>query len=354
LLAGVVTTFFLPYETRAEARFVRITKYLNDARAVVSHTIDDSTKFVTDCIDAMDRYGIKATIFVSTEREPISSLWPRLQKAYENGHEIGSHARRHQCKWPDDKEFCEKAYSDYEIGGSRDDLLKNTTQPYIWSWCYPCGNCANYDFIQKRLAAAGYVVARNYPDEREDGHVVPNLQTWDENPHNAAYTQVVQKLGGIPKSGNTDVPKLNAKFDEVLKNGGIYNFLSHPQWLDYGAESFYEKHLEHISRRKDVWYVPMGPLYTYRTMVQKTRVDPQSGSRVSKFRISNDLDQRIYGNAITLEFELTSGSNAEVTAGGKPLPRAPEITDRWDQEYYRRAGDKLLVTVKPNKTIDIR
>jgi hypothetical protein len=151
------------------------------------------------------------------------------------------------------------------------------------------------------------------------------------------------------------VPKLNAKFDEVLKNGGIYNFLSHPQWLDYGPESFYEKHLGHISRRKDIWYVPMGPLYTYRTVVQKTKVEPQkSDGRVSTFSVSGDLDPRIYKNAVTLEFELTAGSRSEVIADGKPLAQAPEITDRWDQEYYRRAGGKLFVTVKPNKTIEIR
>ena len=43
-----------------------------------------------------------------------------------------------------------------EIAGSRDDILRLTQQPYVWSWCYPCGNCAPYEFIQKRIAAAGY------------------------------------------------------------------------------------------------------------------------------------------------------------------------------------------------------
>src|SRR6266478_4433359 len=51
-------------------RLVGKTKYLNNARAIVAHTIDDSTKYVTNCIDAMDKYGIKATIFVSTEQDP--------------------------------------------------------------------------------------------------------------------------------------------------------------------------------------------------------------------------------------------------------------------------------------------
>src|SRR5438309_5694100 len=99
------------------------------------------------------------------------------------------------CKRPDTEAFCSAAYDDYEVTGSRDDILRLTQQPYVWSWCYPCGHCANHEFIQKQLAAAGYIVARNYPDEQHDGHIRPDLQTWDSNPMNAAYTQVVQKRG---------------------------------------------------------------------------------------------------------------------------------------------------------------
>ena len=80
-------------------RYVGKTKYLNNARAVVAHTIDDSTKDVTRSIDAMDKYGVKATIFVSTEQDPapedrffnqlqVRPLWPRLRQALDNGHEI--------------------------------------------------------------------------------------------------------------------------------------------------------------------------------------------------------------------------------------------------------------------------
>ena len=88
-------------------RFTGAMRYPNGARAAVTHTIDDSTKFVPATIDAMDKYGIKSTIFVSTARNPIGELWPRLRQAIDNGHEIGSHSRTHQCKWPDTREFCQ-------------------------------------------------------------------------------------------------------------------------------------------------------------------------------------------------------------------------------------------------------
>src|SRR5215469_13307610 len=217
-------------------RYLGISRYLNGARAVVTHTIDDSTRYLPACINTLDKYGVKATIFVSTQVEPISSLWPRLEQAVRDGHEIGSHSRRHQCHWPDAFPFCFRAYTAYEIEGSRNDILQHTSQTYVWSWCYPCGNCSAFDFVHRKLARAGYIVARNYPNEEHDGHLLPDLQTYDVDPYNATYTQVVQKQGGIAASGRTDVATLNAKFDQVYLREGIYNFMSHPQWLDYGPD----------------------------------------------------------------------------------------------------------------------
>jgi hypothetical protein len=48
-------------------RYVGKTKYLNNAQAVVSHSTDNSTKPVLQCIDLLDKYDIKATIFTSTK-----------------------------------------------------------------------------------------------------------------------------------------------------------------------------------------------------------------------------------------------------------------------------------------------
>lgn len=333
-----------------QAEFVGPAKYLNGARAAVTHTIDDSTRFVPAAIDAMDKYGIKATIYVSTKREPISQLWPRLQQAIDNGHEIGSHSRTHQCKWPDDEQFCSAAYSESEIRGSRDDILANTRQPYVWSWCYPCGNCASQKPIQDRLAAAGYLVARNYPDEAKGGCLVPDLQTWATEPLNAAFTQSVQKKGGIAPAGRTDVPELNAKFDEVFGNGGIYHFLSHPQWLDYGPDAFYEQHMKHIGGREEIWYVPLGPLYAYQTLTKSVTVTGKG----RRFRIATALDPKIYNGSVTLEFKIAA-RRVHPRFNGAPLPlREPAPLDRWTGAYYRTAAGRVFVTVPPNGTLEFR
>ncbi len=332
---------------------------------MVTHTIDDSTRFVPDCLDAMDKYGIKATVFVSTEQDPppearffnqlqIWNLWPRLRQAVDNGHEIGSHARTHPCQRPTTEAFCREAYNDYEIKGSKADILRHTQQPYVWTWCYPCGHCADQKFVQERIAAAGYIVARNYPGEAQELHVVPDLQTWDSNPFDAAYTQVVQKGSRSGKGNHTDVTVNNAKFDEIYQSGGIYNFLSHPQWLDFGPDRFYEQHLAHIGKRRDVWYVPMGPLYAYRAIFEQTDVRPiSSGDAQARFAVVNDLDPRIYNGSVTLEFRAPEGVEIRFN-GGRLAERANQMTDRWDSEYYRRDGEHLYITVRPGAILEFR
>ena len=349
-----------------DLRFVGKTKYLNNARAVVTHTVDDSTKHVLTIIDTMDKYGIKGTLFISTEQDPpveerfftqlqVWNLWERLERAREDGHEIGSHARTHPCRRPDTAEYCAGAYTEDEVVGSRDDILRRTKQPHVWSWCYPCGHCANHEFIRERIADAGYIVARSYPDEPTNGHLVPDLRTWAPDFFNAAYTQVVQKRGGSATTQVIDVEVLNRKFDEVYGEGGIYHFLSHPQWLDFGPEGFYERHLTHIARRADVWYVPMGPLYAYRTLIDRTEVEtlPATGGARSAFRVCTTLDTRIYNGSITLEFQAPVA--ARVTSSGTALLERPAgPTDRWTGEYVRRDGQRLYVTVKPGTTVEFR
>jgi peptidoglycan/xylan/chitin deacetylase (PgdA/CDA1 family) len=342
-------------ETKAggPVKFSRLSRYLDNVHAVVTHTMDDSHPSDPQAIDAMDKYGIKTTIFVSTAGAPIAALWPRLLQAIENGHEIGAHSRRHRCTFPPTAAFCDGAYADTEVAGARDDILKNTPQPYVWSWAYPCGLCADMPEIRGRLASAGYLVARTYPGESEDRHVVPDLQTWAKDPYAADYTQIAQKQGGtVAKSGRTDVAVLNAKFDEVYKNGGIYSFMTHAMWLEFGPEGFYERHMAHIGGHADIWYVPMGPLYAYRTLVERTKIRPLAG-KSTRFAVYNDLDPKIFNGSVTLECSAPAGTR--VTANGRALPeRGRAAVLRWTEEFVRRDGGVLYVTVRPNTVLEFQ
>jgi peptidoglycan/xylan/chitin deacetylase (PgdA/CDA1 family) len=342
-------------------RFRATTRYLNAASAVVSHSIDDTTEQLPACLDAMDRHGIKSTVFVTTQAEPLMSrLWPRLRQAISDGHEIGSHSRRHPCRVPDSLPFCLGRFTNDEIEGSREDILRNTGQPHVWSWAYPCGNCADRGFVQRKIARARYLVARAYPGESRNLHAVPDLQGYDRNPYAARYTQIVQKgyLNTVGKgpavsiSGRTDLTALNGKFDEVSAAGGIYSFVSHPELLDYGRDSFYERHLAHVAGRTDVWYVPMGPLYAYRTLSRETLVRQlRPAGHAARFAVYSSLDPKIYNGSITLEFQTRV--SVAVTANGRMLAEtASQPVTRWDGEYFRRTGQGLLVTVQPNTLLE--
>lgn len=344
-------------------RFRGTCRYLNAVNAVVSHSVDDTTEWLPACLDAMDRYGIKSTAFITTQFEPLMSrLWPRLRQAIADGHEIGSHSRTHPCRVPDSLPFCLGRFTIDEIEGSREDILRNTGQPHVWSWAYPCGNCADRKFVQRKIARAHYIAARAYPDEFQNRHAVPDLQDYDSNPYAARYTQIVQKgyskFAGkgreVAISGSTDLAALNGKFDEVAATSGIYSFVSHPQMLDYGTDSFYERHLAHISRRADVWYVPMGPLYAYRTLCMETKVRQlRSTGGGARFVVYNSLDPKIYNGSATLEFQTRMP--VTVLANGRQLAeRASEPVTRWDGEYLRSAGKNLLITVRPNTLLEFR
>lgn len=310
----------------AQVEFVRITPYLDGAKAAVTHTMDDSVEDALRALDLMDRHGIKATIFVSTRTGAIDRMWPRLRKAIADGHEIGSHSRSHSCEWPATEAFCRKAYSDSEVTGSRDDILKNTGLKQVQSWCYPCGLCADRAWVHEKLKAAGYLVARTYPNEETEGHIIPDEQGFASNPYAAAYTQVVQRAGGISKKGRTEPAEINAKFDEVYARGGIYHFMSHAQWLDLADRAYYDQHLKHVGGREDVWYVPIGPLYAYHARAEKARV---SGSG-TEFRVSEIAE----GGLVTLEFR----------AGAEWKPKAAGAS-------VRQAGDRVYVTVPTGSTI---
>lgn len=362
---GVEDTDLGEHTRNDRVRYVGLTKYLNNSRAVVTGTLDDTSLDVSRCIDALDKYGIKASIAVNTRADSIRELWPRLEQAIENHHEIASHSRRHLCNWnstrdaivPDTEAFCRSAYSRDEVVGSRNDIVANTSQAYVWTWVYPCGSCARYEFIHERLFRAGYIVARNYPNESQGGALLPNVRTWSQDPYDAGFTGVVQKKGGVAPAGRTDVDALNRTFDEVYESGGIYHFVAHPRWIDYGSGHFFEKHLAHVGGREDVWYVPLGPLYGYQTVVEHTvvsRLKPEQGWE--RFAIFADLDPAVYRNSITLEFSVPDGKTLLIKYGNESLKERPAglVTDDWEQEYYRRGKDAVFVSVRPNRILHIR
>ena len=72
------------------------------------------------------------------------------------------------------------------------------------------------------------------------------------------------ELGGYYSwTGSYNAFELNMVFTDVLHHGGIYHLISHPAILDWENDDFHWIHLEHISNRKNIWYVGFGHLYSY-------------------------------------------------------------------------------------------
>ncbi len=105
-----------------------------------------------------------------------------------------------------------------------------------------------------------------------------------------------------------------------------------------------------MSNRKDIWYVPMGPLYAYQRVTQHTQVRRLGPDR---FAAACDLDPKVFFVSVTLEFRAPEGWRPE--ADGRALPeRRAGLTDRWNEQYFRRDGEKLYVTVRPSTVVVVR
>ena len=107
----------------------------------------------------------------------------------------------------------------------------------------------------------------------------------------------------------------------------------------------------HIAGREDCWYVPLGPLYAYQDARDRTKVYALGQGR---FAVAHDLSQSVYPNSVTMEFVVPESGSITVTRDGKDVPRRPPgPTVGWDEEYYRRSGSRLLVTVRPNSVVQV-
>ena len=182
--------------------------------------------------------------------------WDDIQIQLDSGYvEAVAHSRTHPYVPYDDVEG--------EVAGSKDDIIGNLEltghnrygeNEYVYAWIAPYGE---YDEqINSMVSASKYLITRLYYDGDH------GLSGWNENLSKFDPIGVSMEVGPL-WIGTTDTSELNDTFDEVVNIGGVYHVMCHPNILEWDQE-YPWVHLEHISNRKNIWYVGYGHLQVYR------------------------------------------------------------------------------------------
>jgi hypothetical protein len=213
------------------------------------------------------------------------TTWLSIQSQLDSGFvEIAAHSRTHP--------FTPYANTRNEVWGCANDLRTNLSFPplsrrgetgYVYVWIAPNG--AMDRAVDSMLSVADLLVARLY----NMGDTT--FSRWDRTWEHFASVKPTIEIGAPSwGGGETRLPVLNAKFDSVTARGGIYHMMWHPQTLapDIGA-AYLTGHLQHISRRNDLWYVNFGHLYLYH-MVQMVNAEgvvsvPVASSQPDRYKL---------------------------------------------------------------------
>lgn len=298
-----------------------ISTYYDNRRAVVTVTADDwadwtdwQSPFYGPILSTFRSFGLYVSAgVISAPSSSTGRTWADIQTQLDSGHvEIVAHSRTHShTPYPDPVG---------EVIGCRDDIVSNLTLPalftaggvqHVYVWLAPYGD---YDGSTDSLLGIGnYLVARLYNADRYG-----TLSDWDAvrghfQPINPTLEIGAPSWGG----GTTDTTFLNWMFDSIAAQGGVYHFMWHPQVVigDIG-KSYFLNHLNHISRRPDIWYANLGHVYLYHMLQQA------NAPGTSAVATTNDIPRsaRLYQNfpnpfnpATTIQYSLTQRVHVRLT-----------------------------------------
>ena len=238
--------------------FDKMSTYYDDRDAVVTSTADDwadwcNEKFIRTCRNFRDHNLWLSCAIVTNGASP--DTWNDIQIQIDSGYvEAVAHSRTHPYVPYDDIEG--------EVMGSKQDIIDNLELPihsrygeneYVYAWVAPYGEYD--DEIDSMVSVSKYLTTRLYYAGEHD------FSSWDEDLNKFDPIGVSREMGPL-WVGTTDTNDLNSTFDEVVSNGGVYHVMCHPNILEWDEE-YPWVHMEHISNRKNIWYVGFGYLHAY-------------------------------------------------------------------------------------------
>ena len=302
-------------ENNINSSFIRISQYYDNRDAVVTSTADDwgawSNPYFVQTCEIFRSFNLWISPAIITDFLDSNS-WSSIQNQLDLGFvEPVAHSRTHPHTPYENIES--------EVLGCKQDLIQNLNMPkfnkygsneYIYAWIAPYGDYS--DEIDTAVSDAKYLISRLFYENQH------GFSNWDQSLMKFEPVGASIELGGYYYwTGSTDTTELNHTFDDILTYGGIYHLMSHPAIIDWENDVYPWVHLEHISNRKNVWYVGFGHLYVYH-FIQSAYQNMNLRSFDDNLKLPNNL--LVYQNypnpfnpITTLQYELPRDSFVKVT-----------------------------------------
>jgi peptidoglycan/xylan/chitin deacetylase (PgdA/CDA1 family) len=256
--------------------------------AAITYTFDDGcAKQYTVALPMFNEYGFKMTMYPVINWEPN---WPALQKAAEQGHEIGSHTVTHTNnlnKMPVEQQEKELVKSQETIN-SRITGQKCLTIAY--PYCQP---------LDKVLTEKYYIAARHC-----QGYIEANTP---KNMYEISSI-ICGKQGAVKTAAD-----FNARFERAAAQKGWCVFLIHGIDDDGGYSSLSSESLraglEYLKAHKDkFWVATFADVARYIRERNDVSVAESSNADNSiTLKVTDTLDDAIYNYPLTLRRPLPDG-----------------------------------------------
>jgi hypothetical protein len=281
--------------------YTGIPEYYDNRHAAVTLTLDNLTLNFESGFDwanfyITSLYHLHYTAGIWSQDSVDPDFWSFVQGLYNDGYmEPGSQSRTNPYTEDD---YLLHGY-DWEITGSRDDILTHLTlqYPYVPAFIEPHGIYSPQ--VRQAVINAHYLVERGMSSS-------PAGDTFSAWGSDGAYERVMYSYGtddwpqGNPEGGTAQLlAEANARFDTAYAAGGIYHLKDDPGKGNWFIEpySYLLQHIAYISNRLDVWYAAFGELYLYHFVQERglVFVSPVTNANESFFygevQVSNNPPQ---------------------------------------------------------------
>lgn len=300
-------------------KFISVARYYDDRRAAYSLSNDNwgyrasahpGAPWQGPTNDASDNYQaalhvcrgfhLPVSIAINSRSAGQEAMWRTMQDELDRedySWEPAVHALSHPRNAVD---YAQAGYT-AEIRSCREDILGHLRKiPYGQRVFEHILTCGYVDDQILRVDAGRFLFVRGY--NGRDNPTSTGYASWNKvydyygvgGLSTTDYDQALARSQPKGRYNAAAVADLNKAFDEVVKAGGIFYALWHPdryqnsvvfdpaEGLDGQRGSTLIQHLAHVANRKNIWYAANGWMYLYRYVAEHVQIAPdviEPGSR---------------------------------------------------------------------------